>query len=101
MIGEWWWTYVVIVIAGWLAPDIWRWLGVATGARLNPDSEAPHWVRAVATALVLAVPAKLIVFPARTLAEAPLGLGLGERKSGGEGTGMDVLVSLGGHRLIK
>lgn len=77
MTGEWWWTYAVIVIAGWLATDIWRWLGVATGARLNPNSEALNWVRAVATALVMAVTAKLIVFPAGTLAEAPLWLRLG------------------------
>jgi len=77
MSGEWWWTYLVIAVAGWLATDIWRWLGVLTGNRLNEDSEALYWVRAVATALVMAVTAKLIVFPTGTLAAAPLWLRLG------------------------
>lgn len=77
MSGEWWWTYLVIAVAGWLATDIWRWLGVLTGNRLNEDSEALYWVRAVATALVMAVTAKLIVFPTGTLATAPLWLRLG------------------------
>jgi Branched-chain amino acid transport protein (AzlD). len=77
MNGEWWWTYLVIAVAGWLATDVWRWLGVLAGNRLDEDSEALHWVRAVATALVMAVTAKLIVFPTGTLADAPLWLRLG------------------------
>lgn len=71
------WTYIVIAIAGFLATDMWRWLGVLAGNRLNEDSEALHWVRAVATALVMAVTAKLIVFPAGVLADSPLWLRLG------------------------
>jgi hypothetical protein len=71
-----WWTYVVIIVAGFLATDIWRWLGVLIGHRLNEDSEALYWVRAVATALVMAVTAKLIVFPTGTLASSPLWLRL-------------------------
>ena len=82
MTGEWWWSYVVIAIAGWLATDIWRWLGVFTGSRLDQQSEALQWVRAVATALVMAVTAKMIVFPAGTLAEAPLWLRLGAAGTG-------------------
>lgn len=72
-----WWTYIVIVVAGFLATDIWRWLGVLAGNRLDDDSEALYWVRAVATALVMAVTAKLIVFPTGTLADSPLWLRLG------------------------
>ena len=75
--GSEWWPFVVIAVAGWLATGIWRWLGVLAGNRLDEDSEALHWVRAVATALVMAVTAKLIVFPTGTLAEAPLWLRLG------------------------
>lgn len=71
-----WWTYIVIIVAGFLATDIWRWLGVLIGHRLNEDSEALYWVRAVATALVMAVTAKLIVFPTGTLAGSPLWLRL-------------------------
>ncbi|MCJ8518313.1 hypothetical protein ABID21_001377 [Pseudorhizobium tarimense] len=77
MSGEWWWTYVVIAVAGWLATDIWRWMGVLTGNRLDEDSEALQWVRAVATALVMAVTAKLVVFPTGTLAGSPLWLRIG------------------------
>jgi len=57
------WPYVVIIVAGWLATDMWRWLGVIAGNRLREGSEALNWVRAVATALVMAVTAKLVVFP--------------------------------------
>lgn len=72
----WWWTYLVIIVAGWLATDLWRWLGVLVGNRLDEGSEALHWVRAVATALVMAVTAKLVVFPTGTLAGSPLWLRL-------------------------
>ncbi|MGE8103936.1 AzlD domain-containing protein [Allorhizobium sp. NPDC080224] len=70
------WPYIVIIVAGWLATDIWRWLGVLAGNRLQEGSEALNWVRAVATALVMAVTAKLIVFPTGTLETSPLWLRL-------------------------
>jgi hypothetical protein len=67
-----WWPYLFILIAGGLATDIWRWLGVLAGNRLRDDSEALIWVRAVATALVASVIGKLILFPTGALAAAPL-----------------------------
>jgi hypothetical protein len=70
------WVYVLIAVAGFIATDFWRWLGVLAGNRLNEESEALNWVRAVATALVMAVTAKLIVFPTGTLAHSPLWLRL-------------------------
>ncbi|MCA1492813.1 AzlD domain-containing protein [Sinorhizobium alkalisoli] len=73
---EGWWAYAFIAIAGWLATDIWRWLGVIAGKQLRDDSEALNWVRAVATALVAAVIAKLILFPTGVLAQSPLWLRL-------------------------
>ena len=69
-----WWPYVFILTAGWLATDMWRWLGVLVGNRLRDDSEALIWVKAVATALVAAVIGKLVMFPSGALAEAPLAL---------------------------
>ena len=72
-----WKVFIFTLVAGFLATDIWRWLGVVAGNRLNEESEALYWVRAVATALVMAVTAKLIVFPNGTLAETPLWLRLG------------------------
>ncbi|MBP1886961.1 AzlD domain-containing protein [Sinorhizobium mexicanum] len=72
-----WWAYVFIAIAGWLATDVWRWLGVLAGERLREESEALNWVRAVATALVAAVIAKLVLYPTGVLAQSPLWLRLG------------------------
>ena len=72
-----WWAYVFIAVAGWLATDLWRWLGVLAGNRLREDSEALNWVRAVATALVAAVIAKLILYPTGVLEQSPLWLRLG------------------------
>lgn len=98
--GDEWWPYIVIAVAGWLATDIWRWLGVLAGNRLDEDSEALHWVRAVATALVMAVTAKLIVFPTGTLAESPLwlrlfaaGMGFGAFLIAGQRIGVAVVTS--------
>jgi Branched-chain amino acid transport protein (AzlD) len=70
------WPFIVILVAGWLATDFWRWLGVLAGNRLQEGSEALHWVRAVATALVMAVTAKLVVFPTGVLETSPLWLRL-------------------------
>jgi hypothetical protein len=67
-----WWPYLFILVAGGLATDVWRWIGVLAGGRLREDSELLVWVRAVATALVAGVISRLILFPAGALAEAPL-----------------------------
>ena len=71
------WPYIYIAIAGWLATDLWRWAGVLAGNRIDETSEVLNWVRAVATALVAAVIAKLIFFPTGTLETSPLWLRLG------------------------
>ncbi len=67
-----WWPYVFLVLAGALPTHVWRWLGVAFGSRMREDSEALRWVRAVATALVAAVVARLVLYPQGQLAELPL-----------------------------
>ncbi len=77
MADNWWAPYIFIALAGWIATDIWRWLGVLAGNRLREGSETLNWVRAVATALVMAVTAKLIVFPTGTLADTPMWLRIG------------------------
>lgn len=78
-----WWAYAFIAIAGWLATDIWRWLGVLAGNRLRDDSEALNWVRAVATALVAGVIARLILYPTGVLEQSPLWLRIGAVAAGG------------------
>ncbi len=72
-----WWPFLFIAIAGWLATDIWRWLGVLIGNRLQDDSPALVWIRAVATALVAAVIARLVLFPAGALEATPVALRVG------------------------
>ncbi|WP_234185555.1 AzlD domain-containing protein [Shinella sp. NM-101] len=74
---EGYWPYVYIAVAGWLATDFWRWAGVLVGNRIDERSELLNWVRAVATALVAAVIAKMIFFPTGTLTSSPLWLRLG------------------------
>jgi len=76
-IDAWWWPYLFILIAGWLATDFWRYLGVYFGGRIADDSPALVLVRTVATALVAGVIGNLIVFPGGALAEAPLTLRIG------------------------
>ena len=77
------WPYVFIAVAGGLATDIWRWLGVLAGNRLDENSETLNWVRAVATALVAAVIAKLVVYPTGSLEHSPLSLRLASVGVGG------------------
>jgi hypothetical protein len=76
-VDAWWWPFLFILVAGWLATDLWRFLGVYFGGRISEDSDAVVLVRAVATALVAAVIGNLVVFPSGALAETALALRLG------------------------
>lgn len=78
----WWWPYLFILLAGWLATDAWRFLGVYLGGRVSETSEALVLVRCIATALVASVIASLIVFPSGALAGTPLALRLGAAAAG-------------------
>ncbi|WP_428670180.1 AzlD domain-containing protein [Roseibium sp.] len=73
---SWWWPFVMILVAGWFATDVWRWLGVFAGGKLREDGELLIWVRCVATALVAGVISKLILFPQGILGETPIWLRL-------------------------
>jgi hypothetical protein len=65
--------YIALVVAGFLPSEIWRWLALVIGRGLDEQSEILIWVRAVATATLAAVVAKLAFFPAGALAALPLG----------------------------
>lgn len=78
----WWWPYLFILLAGWLATDFWRYLGVFIGGRVSEDSDAMMLVRTIATALVAAVIANLIVFPGGALADTPTALRIGAAAAG-------------------
>lgn len=101
-----WWPFAYILIAGWLATDFWRYAGVLLGRRMSETSQAFLFVRAVATSLVAAVIARLIVFPSGSLADTPLVLRLaaaaigfvsfllaGQRIAVGVGTAIAILVA--------
>jgi hypothetical protein len=64
--------YLVLVLVGFLPNEIWRAFGLVLARGLNEDSEIVVWSRAVATAILAAVIAKLILFPSGTLDNIPL-----------------------------
>ena len=59
--------YLTLLLIAALAHEPWRWLGLLVGRRLDPESEIFKWVRAVSTALVAALVARIVVFPAGAL----------------------------------
>jgi hypothetical protein len=66
------WGYLVLVLVGFLPADVWRLLGVIIGRGLDEQSELLVWVRAVATAVLAGVIAKILFFPPGSLAAMPL-----------------------------
>ena len=115
--------YLVLIAAGFLPNEIWRMLGIVVAHGLDEGSELVVWVRAVATALLAGVIAKIILFPPgglaacaahgaalghggrlrRLRAGAPLGPGGRAGRRGGAGPGRvlvrRLIASLGGHIL--
>jgi hypothetical protein len=63
--------YLVLIGAGFLPNEIWRMLGIVVAHGLDESSELVIWVRAVATALLAGVVAKIILFPPGGLADVP------------------------------
>ena len=68
--------YVALVLLGFLPSEVWRWLGIVLGRGLDETSEIIQWVRAVATALVAGVVARIVLFPPGALASVPLSVRL-------------------------
>jgi hypothetical protein len=74
--------YLTIALAGILATEVWRWLGLAVGSRLDVAGAPFQWMRAVATALVSGLVARMVLFPAGALVEVPLWMRLGALAGG-------------------
>jgi hypothetical protein len=70
-------AYALLVLVGFLPTDIWRALGLVAVHRINEDSELFLWARAVATAVLAGVIAKIVLFPPGALATVPLVIRLG------------------------
>lgn len=64
--------YLALILLGFLPSEVWRWIGLVIGRGLDEDSEIILWVRAVATALIAAVVARLVLIPPGALAAVPL-----------------------------
>jgi hypothetical protein len=68
--------WLLLLLAGFLPTEIWRWAGVFFSKGIEEGSEILEWVRSVATATMAAVVGKLCFFPSGALAELPFGLRL-------------------------
>jgi len=68
--------YLSLFLAGILATEVWRWLGLVVGNRLDVAGAPLQWVRAVATALVAGLVTRMVIFPAGALANVPLAVRL-------------------------
>jgi hypothetical protein len=69
--------YLVLLLVAMLAHEPWRWAGLVVGRRLDAEGEIFQWVRAVSTALVAALVARLVLFPAGALESVPLFVRIG------------------------
>jgi hypothetical protein len=68
--------YLVLILVGFLPSEVWRMLGVVAARGIAEDSELIVWVRAVATAILAGVVAKLVIFAPGALATMPLAVRL-------------------------
>lgn len=75
-------AYLALILVGFLPNEVWRWLGVVFARGLDEDSEIVVWVRAVATAILAGVIAKLTIFAPGVLATVPTGVRLGAVAAG-------------------
>ncbi len=66
------WPYVILIAAGFLPNEVWRWLGIAASGGISEDSELLVWVRCVATAILAGVVGKLVIFAPGALASVPM-----------------------------
>lgn len=66
-----WHALLILVIAGFLPNEVWRWAGLWFGSGVDEGSEVLVWVRAVATAILAGVIAQILVQPPGALATVP------------------------------
>ncbi len=70
-------AYLALILVGFLPNEVWRWLGVVFAGGLDEGAEVLVWVRAVATAILAGVIAKLTIFAPGVLATVPTEVRLG------------------------
>jgi len=65
-------AYLLVIVAGFLPTDFFRFAAVLFSQRIDEDGEALVFIRAVATALLAGVIARLVLTPTGDLAGVPL-----------------------------
>ena len=75
-------AYLLLVLVGFLPNEVWRMLGLIVARRIDEESQLFLWARAVATAILAGVIAKLILFAPGALANVTLPIRLGAIASG-------------------
>ncbi|MGL4324613.1 MAG: AzlD domain-containing protein [Beijerinckiaceae bacterium] len=63
--------YMVLLVAGILPNEVWRWMAVWLSRGLDENSAIFEWVRMVSTCLVAGVVAQLLIEPSGALAAVP------------------------------
>ncbi|HEX5508958.1 MAG TPA: AzlD domain-containing protein [Pseudolabrys sp.] len=76
------WPYLLLMLVGFLPNEAWRVLGLVLARGLNENSEWVVWSRAIATAIIAGVIAKLIVFSSGDLDKIPLAVRIGAAACG-------------------
>lgn len=76
------WPYLLVILAGFLPTDIWRWIAVLFARDLDEDSEIMIFVRGVATALVAGIITRLVLVPTGDLVAVPLYVRVGALAAG-------------------
>lgn len=61
----------LLLLAGFLPNEIWRFIGFVVGGKIREDSEALVWVRAVSSAILAGVIAQILIAPPGALATVP------------------------------
>jgi branched-subunit amino acid transport protein len=69
-IGD-WHALLLLLLAGVIPNQIWRWLGLWVGGGLDEGSDLLVWIKAVATAILAGVIAEILVHPPGALASIP------------------------------
>jgi branched-subunit amino acid transport protein AzlD len=64
--------YGLLLLVGFLPNEVWRVLGLVFAHGIDEESELFSWARAVATAVLAGVIAKILLFPPGALAAVPL-----------------------------
>ena len=76
------WPWIALILFGFLPSEFWRVASVFVSRGLNENSPWLIWVRAVATALLAGVVAKLLLTPNGALAAIPMSGRLGAMAAG-------------------